>query len=98
MHEIFSTMPCTEVAPTEKHNLFLQACMGRESQRKEQAVLKLQVDTLQAERDVAEQDLVVLYDLYVQATRARTCHLLQVSGDKGQTLSWCQGSWPMKLL
>ncbi|XP_021006797.1 uncharacterized protein LOC110285148 [Mus caroli] len=55
-----------------------EACMGRESQRKEQAVLKLQVEALQAERDVAEQDLVVLYDLYVQATRARTCHLLQV--------------------
>ncbi|XP_021069811.1 uncharacterized protein LOC110332840 [Mus pahari] len=55
-----------------------KACMGRESQMKEQAVLKLQVEALQAERDVAEQDLVALYDLYVRATRARTCHLLQV--------------------
>lgn len=71
--------------------------MERESQQ-EQAVLKLQVEALQAERDVAEQDLGVLYDLYVRATRARTCHLLQVSGDKGQALSWCQGSWPMKIL
>lgn len=44
-------------------------------------MLKLQVEALQAERDAAEQDLVALYDLYVQATRARTCHLLQVSGD-----------------
>ncbi|EDK97171.1 uncharacterized protein LOC240216 isoform X2 [Mus musculus] len=69
-----------EVATCEqiKGTVAEEACMGRESQRKEQAVLKLQVDTLQAERDVAEQDLVVLYDLYVQATRARTCHLLQV--------------------
>uniref|UniRef100_A0A8C6IM98 Riken cDNA E230025N22 gene n=1 Tax=Mus spicilegus TaxID=10103 RepID=A0A8C6IM98_MUSSI len=69
-----------EVATCEqiKGTVVEEACMGRESQRKEQAVLKLQMDTLQAERDVAEQDLVVLYDLYVQATRARTCHLLQV--------------------
>lgn len=91
MHEIFSTERHTEVALTEKYNLTLQACMERESQWKEQAVLKLQVEALQAERDVAEQDLMVLYDMYVRATRARTCHLLQVSGDKGQALSWCQG-------
>lgn len=84
MHELFSTEPCTEVAVTERYNLSLQACLERESQWKEQAVLKLQVEALQAERDVAERDLVVLYDLYVQATRARTCHLLQVSGDKGR--------------
>lgn len=91
MHELFSTKPCTEVALAEKYNLSLQACVERESLWKEQAVLKLQVEALQAERDTAEQDLVALYNLYVQATRARTCHLLQVSGDRGQALSWCQG-------
>ncbi|XP_034374552.2 uncharacterized protein LOC117720187 [Arvicanthis niloticus] len=68
-----------------------EACMERESQWKEQAVLKLQVEALQAERDMAEQDLVVLYDLYVQATRARTCHLLQVFQ------AW-QGVWEEKAM
>ncbi|XP_036060197.1 uncharacterized protein LOC118594449 [Onychomys torridus] len=55
-----------------------EACEEREQQWKEQTVLELQVEALQAERDMAEHDLVTLYDLYVQATRARTCHLLQV--------------------
>nr|XP_048298296.1 uncharacterized protein LOC125405703 [Myodes glareolus] len=55
-----------------------EACDERERQWKEQTGLKLQVEALQAERDMAEQDLVALYDLYVQATRVRTCHLLQV--------------------
>ncbi|EPY89854.1 hypothetical protein CB1_000072013 [Camelus ferus] len=45
---------------------------------REQAALRLQLEALQAERDAAEQDLVALYDLYVQAARARTCHVLQV--------------------
>nr|XP_031526943.1 uncharacterized protein LOC102528876 [Vicugna pacos] len=44
----------------------------------EQAALRLQLEALQAERDAAEQDLVALYDLHVQAARARTCHELQV--------------------
>ncbi|XP_057645363.1 uncharacterized protein LOC130887085 [Chionomys nivalis] len=68
-----------------------EACDERERQWKEQAGLKLQVDALQAERDVAEQDLVALYDLYVQATRARTCHLLQVFR------AW-QGLWEEKAM
>ncbi|KAM5301660.1 uncharacterized protein AAES06_002449 [Glossophaga mutica] len=45
---------------------------------REQAALRLQLEALQAERDTAEQDLIALYDLHVQATRAQTCHLLQV--------------------
>ncbi|XP_073932990.1 uncharacterized protein [Castor canadensis] len=44
----------------------------------EQTVLRLQVEALQAEWDIAEQDLAALYDLHVQATQARTCHILQV--------------------
>ncbi|XP_055481661.1 uncharacterized protein LOC129690125 [Psammomys obesus] len=66
-----------------------EACEEKETQQKEQMVLKLQVEALQAERDMAEQDLVALYDLYVQATRARTCHLLQVFQ------AW-QGLWEEK--
>ncbi|XP_006891288.1 PREDICTED: uncharacterized protein LOC102868134 [Elephantulus edwardii] len=56
---------------------------GQESQRRqrEETVLRLQLEGLQAERDAAEQDLVTLYDLHVQATRARTCHVLQVFRD-----------------
>lgn len=86
------------MALTKRYNLSLQACVERGGQWKEQAVLKLQVEALQAERDMAEQDLAVLYDLYVQAARARTCHLLQVSGDQGQALSWCQGCWTNRRL
>lgn len=74
---------------TKRYDLPLQACEEKETQQKEQMVLKLQVEALQAQRDMAEQDLVALYDLYVQATRARTCHLLQVSGDTGQASSGC---------
>ncbi|XP_020940549.1 uncharacterized protein LOC100513976 isoform X13 [Sus scrofa] len=53
---------------------------SKEQQRwhREQSVLRLQLEALQAERDTAEQDLVALYDLHVQAARARTCHVLQV--------------------
>ncbi|XP_054423826.1 uncharacterized protein LOC129066312 [Pteronotus mesoamericanus] len=47
-------------------------------QHREQAALRLQLEALQAERDAAEQDLLALYDLHVKATRAQTCHLLQV--------------------
>ncbi|KAM6148480.1 LOW QUALITY PROTEIN: uncharacterized protein O8D03_018947 [Erethizon dorsatum] len=55
---------------------------------REQTVLRLQVEALQAERDTAEQDLAALYDLHVQATRAQTCHMLQV-------FAW-QGLWEEK--
>ncbi|XP_049986309.1 uncharacterized protein [Alexandromys fortis] len=68
-----------------------EACDERERQWKELTGLKLQVEALQTERDVAEQDLVALYDLYVQATRARTCHLLQVFR------AW-QGLWEEKAM
>ncbi|KAM7320145.1 hypothetical protein ACRRTK_020588 [Alexandromys fortis] len=68
-----------------------EACDERERQWKELTGLKLQVEALQTERDVAEQDLVALYDLYVQATRARTCHLLQVFR------AW-QGLWKEKAM
>ncbi|XP_035317034.1 uncharacterized protein LOC100753856 [Cricetulus griseus] len=68
-----------------------EACEEGETQWKERTVLKLQVEALQAERDMAEHDLVALYDLYVQATRARTCHLLQVFQ------AW-QGLWEEKAM
>uniref|UniRef100_A0A8C2V5M3 Uncharacterized LOC102029966 n=1 Tax=Chinchilla lanigera TaxID=34839 RepID=A0A8C2V5M3_CHILA len=55
----------------------------------EQTVLRLQVEALRAERDTAEQDLAALYDLHVQATRAQTCHMLQVFR------AW-QGLWEKK--
>ncbi|XP_037364237.1 uncharacterized protein LOC119242905 [Talpa occidentalis] len=51
---------------------------GRQRQHWEQTVLRLQLEALQVERDTAEQDLVALYDLHVQAARARTRHVLQV--------------------
>lgn len=78
------------MARAKRYN-FLCRIVTIERQWKEQTGLKLQVEALQAERDMAEQDLVALYDLYVQATRARTCHLLQVSGDRVQALSWWKG-------
>ncbi|XP_069340565.1 uncharacterized protein [Eulemur rufifrons] len=55
-----------------------EACEERQRWRQEQTVLRLQLEALEAERDAAEQDLAVLYDLHVQATQARTCHTLQV--------------------
>ncbi|XP_051058252.1 uncharacterized protein LOC127235119 [Phodopus roborovskii] len=71
--------PQEEVACKQiKGMLAGEACEERDTQWKEQTALKLQVETLQAERDMAEHDLLALYDSYVQATRARTCHLLQV--------------------
>lgn len=72
----------------------LKAAQERQRWHREQTVLRLQLEALQAERDTAEQDLLALYDLHVQATRARTCHVLQVSGDRRQALSWLQG-WPL---
>ncbi|XP_075398811.1 uncharacterized protein LOC142440138 [Tenrec ecaudatus] len=53
---------------------------GQERQRwcQECRVRRLQLEGLQAERDAAEHDLVALYDLNVQATRAQTGHVLQV--------------------
>ncbi|XP_071468908.1 uncharacterized protein [Marmota flaviventris] len=45
---------------------------------RELKVLRLQVEALQAERDIAEEDLASFYDLHVQATRAQTSHILQV--------------------
>ncbi|XP_007937277.1 uncharacterized protein LOC103195503 [Orycteropus afer afer] len=50
----------------------------QERWRQEQTVLRLQLEGLQAERDAAEQDLATLYELHVQAARARTRHVLQV--------------------
>lgn len=66
-----------------------EACEERETQRKGQAALKLQVAALQAERDMAECDLAALYDVCVRSTRARTRHLLQVFQ------AW-QGLWEEK--
>ncbi|XP_008054333.2 uncharacterized protein LOC103258474, partial [Carlito syrichta] len=61
-------------------DLVAEEQVGRERQRwhQEQTVLRLQLEALQAECDTAEQDLATLYDLHVQATRAQTCHMLQV--------------------
>ncbi|XP_066199795.1 uncharacterized protein [Saccopteryx leptura] len=58
----------------------------RQRRDREQAVLRLQLEALQAERDTVEQDLIALYDLHVQATRAQTRHVLQVFR------AW-QGQW-----
>ncbi|XP_040830151.1 uncharacterized protein LOC121152245 [Ochotona curzoniae] len=55
-----------------------QACEARTKWHRERTVLRLQLEALQEERDRAEQDLAALYDLHVQAARARTCHMLQV--------------------
>ncbi|KAM8764564.1 LOW QUALITY PROTEIN: uncharacterized protein V5649_020231 [Rhynchonycteris naso] len=49
-----------------------------------QAVLRLQLEALQAEQDTVEQDLIGLYDLHVQATRAQAHHILQVFAWRGQ--------------
>lgn len=69
----------------------LKFCEERQRWLQEQTVLRLQVEALQAERNMAEQDLAAFYDLHVKATRAQTCHMLQVSGDRWQALSWYQG-------
>ena len=45
-------------------------------------MLRCQLEALQAERDAEEQDLTALYDLHVQAARAQTCHVLQVSWER----------------
>ncbi|XP_047712849.1 uncharacterized protein LOC125164285 [Prionailurus viverrinus] len=50
----------------------------RQRWQREQTLWRLQLEALQAERDTAEQDLMALYDMHVQAARARTCHTLQV--------------------
>ncbi|XP_077922464.1 uncharacterized protein LOC118555207 [Halichoerus grypus] len=50
----------------------------RQRRPQEQAVLRLQLEALQAEQDTAERDLAALYDLHVQAARAQTRHMLQV--------------------
>ncbi|XP_058597382.1 uncharacterized protein LOC131518887 [Neofelis nebulosa] len=50
----------------------------RQRWHREQTLWRLQMEALQAERDTAEQDLMALYDVHVQAARARTCHTLQV--------------------
>lgn len=65
-----------------RYILSLKACEARRRWRREQTVLRLQLDALQAERDSAEQDLAALYDLHVRAAQAQTCHMLQVSGDE----------------
>ncbi|XP_019516799.1 PREDICTED: uncharacterized protein LOC109392649 [Hipposideros armiger] len=55
-----------------------EASKERQRWHREQTVLRFQLEALQAQRDIAEQDLIALYDLHVQATRARTSHVLQV--------------------
>ncbi|XP_058533881.1 uncharacterized protein LOC101522636 [Ochotona princeps] len=55
-----------------------EACETKTRWHRERTVLRLQLEALQEERDRAEQDLAALYDLHVQAARARTCHMLQV--------------------
>lgn len=76
---------------TQQRVLSLKASKERQRWHRKQTVLRLQLEALRAERDAAEQDLVALYDLHVQAARAQTCHVLQVSGDRGQALSWFHG-------
>ncbi|XP_058440367.1 uncharacterized protein LOC124103713 [Marmota monax] len=55
-----------------------ETCEKRPRWHRELKVLRLQVEALQAERDIAEEDLASFYDLHVQATRAQTSHILQV--------------------
>nr|XP_040129289.1 uncharacterized protein LOC101961911 [Ictidomys tridecemlineatus] len=55
-----------------------ETCEKRPRWHRELKVLRLQVEALQAERDIAEEDLAFFYDLHVQATRAQTSHILQV--------------------
>lgn len=64
------------------YELSLKTCEERQRWHQELKVLRLQVEALQAQRDIAEEDLAAFYDLHVQATRAQTCHVLQVSGDR----------------
>lgn len=80
------------VALNKGYILSLKACEARQRWRREQTVLRLQLDALQAERDGAEQDLAALYDLHVRAAQAQTSHMLQVSGDGGCALGCCH-SW-----
>ncbi|KAM5169011.1 uncharacterized protein ACOB7L_015954 [Callospermophilus lateralis] len=60
------------------YELSLKTCEKRPRWHRELKVLRLQVKALQAERDIAEEDLASFYDLHVQATRAQTSHILQV--------------------
>ncbi|XP_032193819.1 uncharacterized protein LOC116587222 [Mustela erminea] len=55
-----------------------EASKERQRWPREQTMLRLQLEALQAEKDTAEQDLAALYDLHVQAARAQTRHMLQV--------------------
>ncbi|XP_012583208.1 PREDICTED: uncharacterized protein LOC101622272 [Condylura cristata] len=55
-----------------------EASEERQSRHWEQTVHRLQLEALQVERDAAEQDLVALYELHVQAARAQSHHVLQV--------------------
>uniref|UniRef100_A0A8C4MH38 Uncharacterized protein n=1 Tax=Equus asinus TaxID=9793 RepID=A0A8C4MH38_EQUAS len=66
-----------KVAGDQVKDLVAEEEVRRRWHRK-QTVLRLQLEALRAERDAAEQDLVALYDLHVQAARAQTCHVLQV--------------------
>lgn len=56
-------------------------------------MLRLRLEALQAEQDTAEQDLTALYDLHVQAARAQTRHMLQVSGVRRQALKRFKADW-----
>ncbi|XP_059272333.1 uncharacterized protein LOC132027548 [Mustela nigripes] len=55
-----------------------EASKERQRWPREQTMLRLRLEALQAEQDTAEQDLAALYDLHVQAARAQTRHMLQV--------------------
>ncbi|XP_073743960.1 uncharacterized protein [Callorhinus ursinus] len=55
-----------------------EASKKRQRWPREQTVLRLQLEALQAEQNTAERDLAALYDLHVRAARAQTRHMLQV--------------------
>nr|XP_039328736.1 uncharacterized protein LOC104652350 [Saimiri boliviensis boliviensis] len=69
-----------EVADDQVKGLVAEekACEERQRWQQEQMVLRFQLQALHKERDMAEKDLAALYDLHVQATRARTHHVLRV--------------------
>ena len=88
---MFITELGMQVALNKEYVLSLKDSEERQRWHREQRVLRLQLEALQAEKDNAEQDLVALYELHVQAARAQTRHTLQVSEVKRQALKCFQG-------
>lgn len=65
MHEVLRTEPGIQVALNKKCVLLLKVSEERQRWHLEQTVLRLQLGTLPAERNTAEQGLVALFDLHM---------------------------------